>query len=288
MTITALYVVRDEMEFLPLSIATIFDGVNEIVIVNNRSVDGTLEYAQTLSKHQGKPVVKVVNMDTIFDESCEFNVRNESLKHCTGDWILALDGDQLLSDGWREKVVPMLENTNCEAIGVRYEHHVGSYEYVDKGLYEKGVNADPIWCFFRRTPHLQCRPAADVCAWAKEQHHASFERSCKSGSLFKTRDITLFHYGFAKRNMMEMSAYRIHRGDYGHDPARKKLLTAELLESGNPFKFIGPVQRVDYGAEFVPSVMRERFGKTYLLELDSAGQIVSRKLATGELHWYQV
>jgi hypothetical protein len=196
--------------------------------------------------------------------------------------VLALDGDQLLSDGWRGRVDRELKG-NTEAIGVTYEHHVGGYEHVDKGLYQLGQKgkADPIWCFFRMTDHLQCRPASDVCSWAKPFHHASFERSCNRAARVPT--IRLHHYGFSKANMMEMSLYRIHRGDYGHEDSVKAAKSQELIESNNPFKFIGPVHPVDYGTRQMPAAIRSIHNR-YTLELDSTGQILKRTItATGAL-----
>lgn len=82
---------------------------------------------------------------------------------------------------------------------------------------------------------------------------------------------------------MDMSAYRIHRGDYGHDPELKKKLTKELRESGNPFKFIGSVCRGNYTSRDVPSVIRNQWGKQYDLELDKDGFIQKRTcLLTGK------
>jgi hypothetical protein len=287
MKICALYCVKNEIEFLPLSLATVLPFVDSVVIVNNRSTDGTVEFVNSL----GDPKVQFFHMDTDFDEKCEFNVRNESLKFVPSDtdWILALDADQLLSDGWAQYARSILTDKTINCAAVNYEHFVGSYEHIDKSFWEKQhkLAEHPqvslwVWTFFRNTPQLRSRPAAEVCSWARPQHHASFERSCSSGFV-KLHNITLFHYGFSKRNMMEMSAYRIHRGDYGHEPERKAQVTKELLESGNPFKFVGPVHAVDYGSARVPSVMRGKWGH-YLLELDEQGFIQSRRIAaTGEL-----
>ena len=282
MKLAALYCVKNEEEFLPLSVASVSPFVDEVVIINNRSTDRTMELAKSIPHHK----VKLVDIDSDFDEKCEYNMRNESLKHVSDDidWLVVLDADQLLSDGWRNEIATMLEKPTAQAVGIRYDHLVGSYNHMDLGLYNKQANqkADPVWIFFKRTPHLQCRPAAEVCNWAKPQHHASFERSC-TGGLSKHTSVGLFHYGFAKRNMMEMSLYRIHRGDYGHEDSIKAEKSKELLESGNPFKFVGPVKEVGYLPKQVPSVIRPMLGK-YKLELDEQGHILKRTIAaTGEL-----
>lgn len=288
MKIAALYCVKNEEEFLPLSLATVAKYCDEIVLVDNGSTDST---AKICNHAWSKTRTTYMYIPEDFDEKCEYGVRNESLKHVSKDidWILALDADQLLSDGWREAVEPLLKNKATEAIAFNYEHYVGSYEHIDKAFWEKqhGVAEHPqcslwVWAMFRNRTNLKSRPASEVCSWAKPFHHASFERSLL-GPKKQCPEVTLFHYGFSKRNMMEMSAYRIHRGDYGHEPERKAQVTKELLESGNPFKFVGPVHAVDYGPDKVPAVMRDKWGY-YSLKLDERGFIQERRIAaTGEL-----
>lgn len=288
MKIALLICAKNEEEFLPLCLATAAPFVQEIVIVNNASTDGTAKVISEAIRQYG---AKAVYMADDFDAKCEFNVRNESLKHVSKDmdWILALDADQLLSDGWQGHIRALARQPQVQCIAVNYEHFVGSYEHIDKAFWEKqhGLKEHPqvslwVWTFFRNTPQLRSRPAAEVCSWAKPQHHASFERSL-TGGFVKCPQVTLFHYGFSKRNMMEMSAYRIHRGDYGHEPERKAQVTKELRESGNPFKFVGPVHAVDYGPERMPAVLREKWGH-YKLEMNEEGFIQSRRIsATGEL-----
>lgn len=289
MKIAALYCVKNEEEFLPLSLETVAPHVDEVIVIDNGSNENMRGvHHQALGRYTN---LQLVDIKGDFDEKCEFNVRNESLKYVRKDidWILALDADQLMSDGWKKNIMPWLKQPQLNCVAVNYEHFVGSYEHIDKAFWEKQhkLAEHPqvslfVWCFFRNRPDLRSRPAAEVCSWAKPQHHASFERSMRGG-FWKCEDVTLFHYGFSKRNMMEMSAYRIHRGDYGHEPERKAQVTKELLESGNPFKFVGPVHAVDYGPDKVPSVMRDKWGY-YSLKLDEQGFIQERRIAsTGEL-----
>lgn len=269
----------NEMEFLPMSVASVIDSVDEIVLINNRSTDGTYEWMLELqSQHPNR--VKVVNMDSIFDEKTEFQTRNEALSHCSHEWILALDADQIMADNWLKAVRPLMLNPKYECIGIRYIHLVGSFEYEHAPSVGVGKH---VWCFFRNTPHLKCRPASEVCEWAKPFHHASHERSCSPGSLIATDETALWHLGFCKRNAMWMTQYRVGRGDSGHEPEKKAELIKQLQDSGNPFLFCGPVVRVPYGKESVPAVMRDKFDTTYRLVIDTNGQIKDRiVIATGE------
>lgn len=288
-TITALFLVKDEIEFLPLSVASVIDDVDEVVIVDNESTDGTGEVARELAwKYPSK--VKVIEMDGDFDKNCEYVNRNKALKYVTSSWVMVLDADQVMSDDWYRWVRKSLLNPKIDAIRVFYEHLVGSYEYIHKSFYEKQKNNSlhpdvPLWqtVLFRMRPDLECIPASRVNSFFKDFHHASFDNSMVNRQFFNCGSATVFHYGFAKKDMMKMSIYRIQRGDYGHDQDVKDRKIKELKESNNPFLFVGNVVRVGYGPERVPSIMRKKFGKTYKLELDRHGFIQSRTLIeTGE------
>jgi len=289
MKISAVYLTKNEQEFLPLSVQTVLKHVDEVIIIDTRSTDRTLELAKVI-EHQNPSKVRVLSWDTDFDESCEFACRNKAIKEATGDWLMILDADQLMSDNWIDYVKPLMLKRDVDSVAVLYEHLVGSYEYIHQSFYEKQHDPKkhpevPLYqtVLFRKTPALLARAAADTCPQFRPQHHARFDESVPHQKAWKTANATVFHYGFAKRNMMYMAKYRIQRGDYGHEPERKADLIAQLDASGNPFKFIGNVHRVDYGPEYVPTVMREAFDTTYRLEIDDKGFIQKRTLiATGE------
>lgn len=274
--ISALWLAMNEIEFLPLSVASVINQVDELVLVNNRSTDGTWEWMQELASKNEK--VKAINMDSIFDEKTEAASRTEALSHVNGDWVVALDADQVMSDGWLRDVQPYMGG-KTECIGVRYIHNVGDIRHVHK----PECNVPPYtWIIFKNTDHLRWRSASEVCAWAGPFHHASADRSCSPGSLKVCKEAAVTHLGFCKRDMMKMAVYRANRGDHGLVNEIKQARIAELRESNNPFLFCGPVERVDFGIESVPTVLKPHW-LDYVLELNDAGFIQRRKhLASGE------
>lgn len=279
--ISAIYLVKNEEEFIGKSIGSVIDGVDEVIVVNNRSTDGTMdEVAKCACDHPGK--VRVFHHDTDFDASCEFNERNRALGYARYPWVMIVDADQIMSDGWRRAVSPFFK-PNYDAIRVKFEHLVGSYEYIHESFYDKQhgrIHDDSIplfqTMFFRKQATLKCIPASASVPSFRPEHHARFDESVSRRMVGDCTGATVFHYGFAKRNMMYMAEYRIQRGDYGHDPDRKREMIEALRQSGNPFKFIGSVHRVDYGRERVPECMKQAFDNTYRLECDSNGFIQQR------------
>ena len=287
-TITALILFRDEAEWLERCVATAIEGCERVVLVDNESTDGSTEIAKRLA-HDFPNHVEYHFMEGIFDKNCEYANRNKCLQYIHTDWVMVLDADQLLSDGWRQHIKKQLVDKSIDAIRFRYDHLVGSYEHTHISFYEKqqglAEHPDvPLWqtVLFRMRPDLECFPASKNNPFFKEFHHASFDVSMTGRRFYNCKEATCFHYGFSKRDMMFMAKYRIRRGDYGHDQQVKDEMCAVLDKCQNPFKYIGPVTRVAYGKEHVPTVMKSKFGTTYRLELDKAGNILSRtEIATG-------
>jgi len=79
-------IVKNEEMFLEGCLESVRDVVDEIVIVDTGSTDKTLEIAQKFN-------AKIYHFQWIDDFAA---ARNESLKHCTGRWILYLDADERL------------------------------------------------------------------------------------------------------------------------------------------------------------------------------------------------
>jgi glycosyltransferase involved in cell wall biosynthesis len=91
-------------------------GADEIVVVDTGSTDMTKEIAKTYT-------------DKVFDFAwCDdFSAaRNEALKHCTHDWCLSIDADEVLEPGGIEKLRQHL-TTYKDAVGIRMACGVNSY-----------------------------------------------------------------------------------------------------------------------------------------------------------------
>ena len=86
-TISASLIIKNEEEMLPKCLKSI-KGVDEIVIVDTGSTDKSIEIA----KEHGAKVFTDYKWNDHFSEA-----RNESKKHCTGDWLLIIDGDEILN-----------------------------------------------------------------------------------------------------------------------------------------------------------------------------------------------
>jgi tetratricopeptide (TPR) repeat protein len=89
MTISLCMIVRDEEQMLGRCLASVAEGVDEMVIVDTGSTDSTVEIARRF----GARVIE-------FPWTGSFaEARNVSLEAATGDWLLFLDADEALAEG---------------------------------------------------------------------------------------------------------------------------------------------------------------------------------------------
>ena len=111
-------IVKNEERFLEGCLRSVEGIVDEIVIVDTGSTDGTEEIAQSF----GATVIP-------FEWNNDFSAaRNESLNHTTGEWILYLDADERLAEGQTEALRSLIQNTKTGAyrLIVRSEHQLPS------------------------------------------------------------------------------------------------------------------------------------------------------------------
>jgi glycosyltransferase involved in cell wall biosynthesis len=87
-------IVKNESKYLGNCLASVEGVVDEIIVVDTGSTDDTVEIAE-------KYGARVFHYKWHDDFGA---ARNESLKHATGDWILVLDADEVLSEDSRDKI----------------------------------------------------------------------------------------------------------------------------------------------------------------------------------------
>jgi len=80
-------IVKNEEEYLPQCLNSVKSIVDEMVIVDTGSMDNTVEIAKSFK-------AKVIHHPWNNDFA---DVRNVSLKHATGEWVLVLDADEIIA-----------------------------------------------------------------------------------------------------------------------------------------------------------------------------------------------
>lgn len=88
-------IVKNEEKFLPGCLESVRGVVDEVIILDTGSTDNTVEIAE-------KYGAKVYFMEWKDDFAL---ARNESIKHCTGEWILYLDADERLTPQSKDEIL---------------------------------------------------------------------------------------------------------------------------------------------------------------------------------------
>lgn len=100
MKLTACLIVKNEKDHIRDVLSSLV-GVDEIVVVDTGSTDNTVELAMAFTD-------KVFTDYEWNDDFAE--ARNHALSKCTGDWVLSIDGDEVLEEGGVDKIRAIIEN----------------------------------------------------------------------------------------------------------------------------------------------------------------------------------
>jgi tetratricopeptide (TPR) repeat protein len=106
-TISLCMIVKNEARNLPRCLDAVRAWVDEIVVVDTGSTDGT----QALARARGARVEEWAWRDDFAA------ARNESLRHATGDWILVLDADEALTAGSGPALREAVAEATADVVG---------------------------------------------------------------------------------------------------------------------------------------------------------------------------
>jgi glycosyltransferase involved in cell wall biosynthesis len=111
-------IVRNEEASLAACLSSVADLVDEIVVVDTGSTDGTKEVAARFG-------ARVLDFPWCEDFAA---ARNESLPYARGNWILWLDGDEYFDETNRLKLRGLLSNLNAGETAFMMGQHSRSHE----------------------------------------------------------------------------------------------------------------------------------------------------------------
>lgn len=107
MKLSACLIVKNEKDHIRDVLTSLY-GVDEIIVVDTGSVDNTVELAQNFI---GAKVFEDYTWNDDFAEA-----RNHALAKCTGDWVLSIDGDEILEEGGVQKIRDLIEKTGADIL----------------------------------------------------------------------------------------------------------------------------------------------------------------------------
>ena len=113
-TISLCMIAKNEEEWIEDCLNSLKTLVDEIIVVDNGSTDNTKRIVKQFTD-------KIFDLDILGDFS---KLRNYSLDQASGDWILILDADELLSDDCKGQILRLVnnaENNKKEFIGFKFD-----------------------------------------------------------------------------------------------------------------------------------------------------------------------
>ncbi|RKS80162.1 glycosyl transferase family 2 [Motilibacter peucedani] len=114
--LSAVYIVKDEEELLPSSLAALEGVADEVVVYDTGSTDRTVEIARAAGAR-----VVLGYWDEHFGDA-----RNRALSHAFGDWHLQVDADEVLEVGDVALFRRALQEATTEALAIDVENITGN------------------------------------------------------------------------------------------------------------------------------------------------------------------
>lgn len=187
-TISLCMIVKNEEKQLPRCLSSVQHAVDEIIVVDTGSTDGTRETARRF----GAKVCRMVwNGDFAF-------ARNVGLLQAKGTWILFLDADEELEQGQVQELRAYAEHLELDGLFLQIHNHSGDHRDAPT------ATINPILRMFRNRPEY--RFAGKI----HEQIAESIVKA-KPDASFHITSICIHHYGYsgeevARKNKIQRNA----------------------------------------------------------------------------------
>ncbi|MBB1160664.1 glycosyltransferase family 2 protein [Aquariibacter albus] len=102
-TLSVMMIVRDEGDRIEASLQSVVGWASEIIVLDSGSTDGTIDI---VSRYTDKLWVT--------DWPGYGPQRNRALNHCSGDWVLSIDADEVVTPELRDEIDRVLDESGCD------------------------------------------------------------------------------------------------------------------------------------------------------------------------------
>ncbi|MFQ5962991.1 MAG: glycosyltransferase [Candidatus Scalinduaceae bacterium] len=187
-TISLCMIVKNEEDYLPKCLQKMKPFVDEIIVVDTGSDDETVEIA----KQYGARVYGHKWNDD-FSEA-----RNISLRHATGNWILALDADEVIAEKDMQRIrelISITDNTGFNLIQRNYENYAGFKGWMEnKTDYIEGKD----YAGYIDSPLIRLFKNRRGIRFSGRVHEIADISHLDGNNQIGNTDIVIHHYGKAK------------------------------------------------------------------------------------------
>ncbi len=253
MRVSGFTFIRNAIQFdFPIveAITSVLPIVDEFVVNVGKSDDGTLALVQSIEA----PKMKIIETewdDTMRKDGKIFGMQQDvALSHCTGDWAILVQGDEVL----HEDDYPEIQNAMAQ-----YRHQPDVLGLILNMMHFKGDywSRDP-WMYRKATRivrnHCGVRSATDGCDFFPEDT----DRMIKSGPHGRRIKARMFHYGWVRDTaiLKKKLQYQISRHEGEHLSAEEAACRAALSSKYPTYDILKEYRGTH------PSVMKMRIDST--------------------------
>jgi glycosyltransferase involved in cell wall biosynthesis len=245
----------NDEEFLSESLASIVPFVDEALVIDQFSSDHT----PRIVRQSG---VKLIQVSGNFATRGEKWFRDLAAALCRTDWMMVIDADEVMSDGWQDYIRSFINTWGdvYGAVEVPFYHLIGSYEFHTPN--------SPLWrpAFVRRHPGLQGSPPKEG-SFAHSNYYLSYK---PNRIKYLDSRAKIFHLGYVQRDLMKRWRTNFGRNDYNQSPEEREANLARL--ESNPCLALPEVVPMTIPISEYPAVLQPRVGRTYVVDYDPAAR----------------
>ncbi|MDR2562186.1 MAG: glycosyltransferase [Holophagales bacterium] len=203
MLVSLAMIVKNEEATLAHCLESVKPIVDEMVIVDTGSTDRTIEIAKGFG-------ASVHHFQWCDDYSA---ARNESLKHCNGEWVLIIDADEAIDPLDYEKIKNVCTSPFADAYNLTHRHYLPSASITNQGVsavpntsdYSEGKGLP----FFADNPVCRLARAFNGLTFWGRIHEDIAPWLSEHGKTVKPLDAVIHHYGkmFIDRDDQKLNYY---------------------------------------------------------------------------------
>jgi len=237
-TISVVTIVGEEQEYIECCVRSALRIADEVILVlDSKSRDGTKEIITSLMLMDERIKVYMRIWTQGSDQ------KHFAMKQATKDWILFLDGDEVLSDEAPTLIRKALENNTEEFDSFKLRGHHFSPQGIS---WEDASVPEHYWegRFIKNTPDL---------FFERGKQHALLQGYKKVGTISET---VVLHYGYCKNLQRIMD--RFNENMFG--PSKLQIHNPDFLMQWKNSHILGTYPWKPCSIDIHPRIIREKFG----------------------------
>lgn len=252
----------NESEFIGDCLRATLPYVQQSVVIDQGSTDGTLEILANEF-----PDVRVIHADGNFLTRGEKYFRDLAIHLCESQWLMLIDCDEILSDGWRDEVDTFLKIRGHDygMVNIDYFQMVASAEFHTPN--SPLPNERPF--LVRKHPGLRASESLNGT-----KCHSSYRSTIQPDAVGQLPpSVACFHVGYCKTDLTKRFLRNIERCDWSSDPETNRGHRMKALF--NPLQFLPDCIPSQIPHLLLPSALRV---KKWICTYDAASRRITERI----------